>query len=499
MSLRDKINKLYRDFKCLCKRVANLEENPGGGGSNENIYNTSSSLTANRVLTGDGRTLLFQMDNDILEFREAWELDEKVITITNTNTGQVSTLSQSNGSIFTKVEDPGVISATTFNTVNSLQNVVNEASSGNLGILNIFPNAVQNRVTDGATGNQGEMILSPDNWSISTSIRKSSWSLGNVLSANVNDWNPTDYSRSATIEMLPSASVDITGLNSIGTAQGTELLLLNNSDTFSVTLKNEDAGSLDNNRFRLPNQQDVVIPPYGGVVIVHGDPSTSSNKWYIKNISSGGGITPATEEIKTSSITSNANGPTINMADAEKYFDYEFEYINNTNPVTFNFIGLTNTTIKSGTITFFNNTGNTIDINFGGGPTFSFGNNVPEVVESGETLVLHFSTVAGNNSKINITRIGEGKESANIVILEGTTPTGPTFTVTGIPATNQGKTLAFMVAQQSRNGVSYSTGNSFGADTLEISYNYPNNSVSFLNRTGDYATAQPYKIILTYL
>ena len=118
-----------------------------------------------------------------------------------------------------------------------------------------------------------------------------------ALSANTNDWAPTDLATSSILYASASgANRNLTGLT--GGADGRVLTLFNAGATYSIVVKNADTGSTAANRFALA--ADYTILPGAGVELIY-DPNVS--RWRIR----GNQTAPSTATVTNSTtLTSNA-------------------------------------------------------------------------------------------------------------------------------------------------------------------------------------------------
>ncbi len=73
----------------------------------------------------------------------------------------------------------------------------------------------------------------------------------------------------------PTANYDITGF--AGGVDGKMLIVANNSG-YSVSFKNENAGSLPSNQLLLNNSADVILAKNGGAIFIY---SAALSKWFM--------------------------------------------------------------------------------------------------------------------------------------------------------------------------------------------------------------------------
>lgn len=107
--------------------------------------------------------------------------------------------------------------------------------------------------------------------------------------ATYNDYDVNDYTNfsfhSAT------GNFEITGLAS--PVQG-KLVVIHNTTDYTCTIRHEDTGSLSGNRFDLPNDTDVALPPNGAVSVTYCVQGGSSRWRVTSSVGGGGGESYAT-------------------------------------------------------------------------------------------------------------------------------------------------------------------------------------------------------------
>ncbi len=102
------------------------------------------------------------------------------------------------------------------------------------------------------------------------------------LTANQNDWNPTDLATSVVIRASTDASRDLTGL--AGGSDG-RIIMLMNIGGFNLVLKNASASSSDSNRFLLGGA-DVTLAPDQAAFLMY---DSTSSRWRLIGGTGGGG------------------------------------------------------------------------------------------------------------------------------------------------------------------------------------------------------------------
>ena len=91
------------------------------------------------------------------------------------------------------------------------------------------------------------------------------------ITANQNDYNPTDLTTASTLRLSTDASRNITGI--AGGSDG-RLLLIHNIGSFNVVLVNASSLSADVNRFALSG--DLTLGPSQGVILQY---DSTSSRW----------------------------------------------------------------------------------------------------------------------------------------------------------------------------------------------------------------------------
>lgn len=104
-----------------------------------------------------------------------------------------------------------------------------------------------------------------------------------TLAANTNDYAPTGLSTASTLRLSASAAYNLTGLT--GGEDG-RILLLHNVGSFTITLKDENAGSTAANRFAL--SADVQLVPDTSTMLQW---DATSSRW---RVIGGSGVSPTT-------------------------------------------------------------------------------------------------------------------------------------------------------------------------------------------------------------
>lgn len=82
------------------------------------------------------------------------------------------------------------------------------------------------------------------------------------LTANTNDWNPTDIGTATIIRMSSDSAWDLTGIEASGISPTAKRKTLVNVGFWIITLKDEDAGSTATNQFLLlGGAGDILLQP----------------------------------------------------------------------------------------------------------------------------------------------------------------------------------------------------------------------------------------------
>jgi hypothetical protein len=281
-----------------CLGAVSYGGNVGGGFRGGNARGTPANPTA--TLSGDLLTFLgahgydgngsFAGSKALISLRAAedfsttnqgTEIGFAVTTPTTTTRTEYVTLSSG-------VLKPGSNGLTALGTgTNSWSNLF-LASGGVLNFNNgnlTLTHSAGLITNSGAWTNSGAVDLQ-QNISFSGDISPTS------LSADQNDYNPTNLATASTIRQTSSANVNITGL--AGGADGRIIILHNIGATFSLTLKNESVSSTAANRFNL--SADVTVGP--SVVVMLQYDSTSS-RWRVIGGTGGGSGAPTTSAYVT--------------------------------------------------------------------------------------------------------------------------------------------------------------------------------------------------------
>ena len=114
------------------------------------------------------------------------------------------------------------------------------------------------------------------------------------LTANTNDWAPTNLATASVIRASTDAARDLTGLT--GGSDGRIIILLN-VGSFDLTLKDESASSTAANRFAL--DADKVMGADAGVILIY---DSTSSRWRLAasvGSAGGGGGAPTTSQYIT--------------------------------------------------------------------------------------------------------------------------------------------------------------------------------------------------------
>lgn len=159
---------------------------------------------------------------------------------------------------------------------------------------------------------QGVLVSDNNSWTGINDFQKE-FRLSGVISpaqitANQNDYNPTNLATANFLRLSTDASRDITGLQ---TGASGRIIMIHNIGSFNIVLKDEDVGSTAANRFAL--NADVTILP-DQIVMLHYDSTTS--RWRCLYPGSGGGGTPAGSNKQIQYNNSGAFG-------AEAGFEYD--------------------------------------------------------------------------------------------------------------------------------------------------------------------------------
>jgi len=118
--------------------------------------------------------------------------------------------------------------------------------------------------------------------------------------ADINNWEPPGLATAIGIEVEPTANVNITGLKRA--ARHKRLLWITNRDNVNtLTLKNQSGSSSAENRFDLPNEEDVVLGTEQSVFLYY---STQSERWHLFiTPHESGGLAGSPIKIATLSLT----------------------------------------------------------------------------------------------------------------------------------------------------------------------------------------------------
>lgn len=141
-------------------------------------------------------------------------------------------------------------------------------------------------------------------WRYSSAPRLDSAINHGALTGDQNDFSPTGFPTATAVRVTPDAERIITGFAARGT--GTSFFLVNESDTFGVTLPHENTGSTSGNRIRTPGALNYRVPPRGSVELTY-----VSSKWQVQGphtsyMPLAGGI--MTGELLIAGGTANAPG-----------------------------------------------------------------------------------------------------------------------------------------------------------------------------------------------
>lgn len=134
--------------------------------------------------------------------------------------------------------------------------------------------AFQSAKADGADTS----LVRPSNWNAEHTI--DSFALPSDISpaqltADQNDWNPTDLATASVVRFSTNALRNLTGLQ--GGADG-RIILLANVGSFRLHLKHENASSVAANRFACPAETDFIVGENNLALLVY---DSTSSRWRI--------------------------------------------------------------------------------------------------------------------------------------------------------------------------------------------------------------------------
>lgn len=167
--------------------------------------------------------------------------------------------------------------------------------SGNISSTNV-QTAIQELDTEKTSANNSVLTGTTD---IQQALKLSGDISPATITANQSDYNPTGLVTAAVLRLASDAAREITGLQ--GGDDGRVLLVVN-SGSFSITLKNQNAGSSANNRFLFGG--DIVLQPGAGQTLLY-DTTGATNRWRGINTM---GLTPLTLTGSSTLIQAGPNG-----------------------------------------------------------------------------------------------------------------------------------------------------------------------------------------------